>query len=124
MKLQVQAGWLHDHRDANGAACVVCAVVAHGREAFHACADFEQAYERPLLLCWLEAGLLVPYSPLATNARARIWQRCYAKSAAPWHLLAGGINQTMAKKSPKKPTKAKAAAKKKSPAKHRSGVPA
>ena len=77
----------------------------------------------PCLAAALWGLLLVPYSPLANNARARIW-RCYAKSAAPWHLLAGGINQTMAKKSPKKPTKDKAAAKKKSPAKHRSGVPA
>ena len=104
-----------------------CAVFAHDRESFLACADMNRRMSVLFLLCWacwLEAGLLVPYSPLATNARARIWQRRYAKSAAPWHLLAGGINQTMAKKSPKKPTKAKAAAKKKSPAKHRSGVPA
>ena len=90
MKLQVQAGWLHDHRDANGAACVVCAVVAHGREAFHACADFEQAYERPLLLCWLEAGLLVPYSPLATNA-AREFGSAVTRARSTLAILASGI---------------------------------
>ena len=58
------------------------------------------------------------YMPLAKQRARENWQLCFAASAAPGHLLAGGINQTMAKKSPKKPTKAKPAKAKKSPAKH------
>ena len=58
----------------------------------------------------------MPYG--ASKLRARNLAALLRAHIAPGRLLTSGINQTMAKKSPKKPTKAKAAAKKKSPAKH------
>ena len=61
----------------------------------------------------------MPLQTLAANAAREELAALLRAHIAPGRPLTSGINQTMAKKSPKKPTKAKAAAKaKKSPAKH------